>query len=307
MEKKNNWKAWLYLAPVIILMAVFTFYPLINTIGISFLADYDYTTGASSGFTFDNFAFVLGLKGVESGGTVSYLTDVIQYAIPNTFIIVIVTVPLSIIIALLIAVGLNSIRWVKSVLQTIFFMPYVTNAIAVGMVFAVIFESTGLWNYVFGMIGTDWINNGASSANAMFALCVYIVWHALPYKILIFLSGLQNIDKQYYQAAQLDAAGKFKTLMNVTVPLLSPQILYIMITSFIGSFKEYSSVVGLIGKSGTSGDAGYRNMYTIVYYIYDSIAVNQTHYASAAALMLFIVILIFTLIQFKVSKTRVHY
>lgn len=306
MERKNNWKAWLYLSPVIILMAVFTFYPLINTIGISFLRDYDYTTGANAGFTFDNFGYVLGLTGIERNGQMVFYTDVIRYAIPNTLIIVFVTVPLSIIVALLIAVGLNSIRWLKSIFQTIFFMPYVTNAIAVGMVFAVIFDYNGLWNFLFGVNNTYWINGGASSANGMFALCVYIVWHALPYKILIFLSGLQNIDKQYYQAAQIDASPRWKTLMNVTVPLLSPQILYIMITSFIGSFKEYSSIVGLFGKSGTSGQ-GYNNMYTVVYYIYDSIKNNNTHLGSAAAVMLFLVILVFTVIQFKVSKTRVHY
>jgi multiple sugar transport system permease protein len=135
----------------------------------------------------------------------------------------------------------------------------------------------------------------------MFALCVYIIWHSLPYKILIFLSGLQNIDKQYYDAAKIDSAGRFKTFANVTVPLLSPQILYIMITSF----KEYSSVMGLLGRSGSA--PGNNNMYTIVFYIYDSIAVNKVHQGAAAAVLLFIIILAFTGIQFWVSKKRVHY
>lgn len=306
MEKKNDWRAWLYLAPVIILLAVFTFYPLINTFGIAFLKDYDYLTQTSKGFTFDNFGYVLGLIGKTAGNKTYYYTDVIEYAIPNTLIIVFVTVPLSIIISLLIAVGLNSIKVLRKMFQTIFFMPYVTNAIAVGMVFAVIFDGNGIWNYIFNL-GPDyyWLDKGAEQWKAMFALCVYIVWHALPYKILILLSGLQNIDKQYYQAAQIDAAGKFKTFMNVTVPLLSPQILYIMITSFIGAFKEYSSIVGLLGKSGTV--VGNNNMYTIVYYIYDMIGKNQVHYGSAAAVMLFAVIMIFTAIQFKVSATKVHY
>lgn len=307
MEKKNDWRAWLYLAPVLILLSVFTFYPLISTIVIAFTKDYVYLTQSGSGFTFNNFAEIFRSKIIDNGDgtTTTVYSEVVQYAIPNTLIVVFITVPLSIVISLLIAVGLNSIKAFKKIFQTIFFMPYVTNAIAIGMVFAVIFNDNGLWNYVFKMMGTTWIDQGAPASRAMVALCIYSVWHALPYKILIFLSGLQNIDKQYYQAASIDAAGKFKTFMNVTVPLLSPQILYIMITSFIGSFKEYSSVVGLFGRAGTL--SGYNNMYTIVYYIYDTIKMKQVQYGCAAAVMLFIVILIFTGIQFVVSNKRVHY
>ena len=311
MQKKNDWRAWLYLSPVIILLAVFTFYPLISTIAIAFTKDYVYLTQSGNGFTFENFGKIFETTYVL--GTPVY-SDVVRYAIPNTLIVVFVTVPISIAVSLLIAVGLNSIKWLKKVFQTIFFMPYVTNAIAVGMVFSVIFMGgvdasgnpvSGLWNYVFNMAGTKWVDQGAPAGNAMLALCIYSVWHALPYKILIFLSGLQNIDKQYYQAASVDAAGKFKTFMNVTVPLLSPQILYIMITSFIGSFKEYSSVVGLFGRAGTL--KGLNNMYTVVYYIYDSIAIKQVQYGCAAAVLLFLVILVFTGIQFIVSSKRVHY
>ncbi len=306
MVKKNDWRAWLYLAPVVILLAVFTFYPLVNTFGIAFLKDYKYLTGQHSGFTFENFGYVLGLIGKTAGGETYYFTDVVKYAIPNTLIVVFVTVPVSIVIALLISVALNAIKPLKKLFQTIFFMPYVTNAIAVGMVFAVIFDGYGIWNHLFNLaIPTWWLDVGAPQWRAMLALCIYIVWHSLPYKILIFLSGLQNIDKQYYQAAQIDAAGKFKTFANVTVPLLSPQILYIMITSFIGAFKEYSSVVGLLGRSGTSN--GINNMYTIVYYIYDMIGKNSVHLGAAAAVMLFVIIMIFTAIQFKVSNSRVHY
>ena len=331
--EKNNWKAWLYLAPTIILLSVFTFYPLINTIFIAFLKNYDYVTQSHEGFTFDNFGVVLGLLGKGVGGAMlprwqcigfesegalgyyldaagqqqnAYFTmDVIRYAFPNTLIITFITVPVSIIIALLISIGLNSIPAFQKMFQTIFFIPYVTNAIAVGMVFAVLFDYKGIINYLFQLGNLTWIDQGAPTWRAMIALCVYIVWHSLPYKILIFLSGLQNIDKQYYDAAKIDSAGGFKTMMNVTVPLLSPQILYIMITSFIGAFKEYTSVVGLFGKSSTDG-GGTNNLYTVVYYIYDQVKGN-VQYGAAAAVLLFIVILIFTAIQFKVSKKRVHY
>src|SRR5574344_927423 len=330
--EKNNWKAWLYLAPTIILLAVFTFYPLINTIAIAFLKNYDYTTQTNSGFTFDNFGTVLGLVGLTQSKetfyrwqcnsafmsnvgtvvmadgtmkTVYFTMDVIQYALPNTLIITFVTVPISIIISLLIAIGLNSIKAFKKLFQTIFFVPYVTNAIAVGMVFAVLFDYQGIINFVFGLGSQPWIDQAAPAWKAMIALCIYIIWHSLPFKILIFLSGLQNIDKQYYDAAKIDCAGKWKTTMNITVPLLSPQILYIMITSFIASFKEYTSVVGLLGMPSTDG-GGTKNMYTIVYYIYDQIKGN-VGYGGAAAVLLFIVIMIFTAIQFQVSKKRVYY
>lgn len=306
MIKKNNWKGWLYLAPIIILMSVFTFYPLISTFLIAFMKDYNYQLQTSNGFTFDNFGYVLHIIPIPVGGGQpdAWIDDVVQYAIPNTLIITFVTVPLSIIIALAIAVGLNSIPKFQKIFQTIFFIPYVTNSIAVGMVFAVLFDYRGIINFIIGDMGSPWIDQGAPRWKAMIALCIYIIWSSLPFKILIFLSGLAGIDKQYYDAAKIDSAGRFKTLMHVTVPLLSPQILYVMITSFIGAFKEYDSVVGLIGKPGT--DAG-TNMYTVVYYIYDSIGTGRVDYASAAAVMLFLVILAFTGVQFWVSKKRVHY
>lgn len=333
--EKNNWKAWLYLAPSLILLAVFVFYPLINTVVQAFQV-YDSNTQSSSGFTWDNFGTVLGLVGKtassltvyrwqcvldsasgnwyyssESGLVQVYFQqDVLKYALPNTMLITFITVPISILISLLIAVGLNSIKAFKKLLQTIFFVPYVTNAIAVGMVFAVLFDYKGIINFVFGLGSSPWVDQGAGlhgndAWKPMFALCVYIIWHSLPFKILIFLSGLQNIDKQYYDAAKIDCAGKWKTMMNVTVPLLSPQILYIMITSFIASFKEYTSVVGLFGMPSTDG-GGTKNMYTIVYYIYDMIKGN-VGYGAAAAVLLFIIIMIFTAIQFQVSKKKVYY
>ena len=314
MESKNNWKAWLYLAPTIILMAVFTFYPILNTFYVSFLKDYNYITGSFTGFTFDNYIDVL--TPINNSGSGSFFNQVMQIALPNTILLTVITVPCSIGLALLIAIGLNSIKWLKKIFQTIFFLPYVTNAIAIGMVFAVIFDTDyGIINSIFGLDKFGWIYPSAQSGEAVnywagvAAISIYIVWHSLPYKILIFLGGLQNIDKQYYDAAKIDAASKFKTTRKITIPLLSPQILYVAITSFIGAFKEYNSVIGLFGSSGGAFDisTGPRNMTTMVYFIYDQIAKNKVQYASAAAVFLFVIIMIFTLIQFKVSKKRVHY
>ena len=207
--------------------------------------------------------------------------------------------------ALIISVALNSIKWFQKFLQTVFFLPYVTNAVAVGLVFSVIFDKAGIINFLFNT-NITWIY-GAERWTAMVPLCAYIIWSSIPFKILVFLSGLQGIDKQYYQAAAIDACSKTKVLTRITIPLLSPQILYIMITSFIGAFKEYTSVVSIFGGPGTLGAKSTTpNMETIVYYVYDNLASN-TSWAGAAAVFLFAIILAFTGIQFAVSKKRVHY
>ena len=303
VASKNNWKAWLYLGPVIILIAVFLLYPLINTIFIAFAKDYSYATGTFKGITLENFGVIFHITQTGAGG---WEENFVTYAIPNTLILTFVTVPVSIGLALLISVALNSIKWFQKFLQTVFFLPYVTNGIAIGMVFAVIFNKDGVINFVFNS-NIVWIY-GAKRWVAMIPLCIYIVWHSLPFKILILLSGLQGVDKQYYQAAQIDAASKFKTLTKITVPLLSPQILYLMITSFIAAFKEYTSVVSMFGGPGTLGKNSITpDMETIVYYVYQNVEKGLTSRAAAAAVFLFVVILIFTFIQMKVSKARVHY
>lgn len=303
METKNNWKAWIYLAPAIILLAVFTFYPLINTIGISFIDGYKLS------------------KPEGPIGIVNY-TKVLQNAqfleaLRNTFIIAFVTVPLSTILALLIAVGLNSIKPLRAFLQTIYFLPYVTNSIAIGMVFSMIFTvnttnaqlsgatNLGLFNQLLGFFGIKpqfWISQNASLFNKMFVLCFYIIWNALPFKIMILLGALQSVNKQYYDAAKIDGSSRFKIFRKITVPLISPMLLYVVVTGFIGSFKEYSSVVGIFGER--LKDYG---MNTMVGLIYDSLKEVWTGRAAAGAVILFLIILVFTGIQFLVSKKKVHY
>lgn len=309
MENKNNYKAWIYLAPVLILMALFTFFPLINTFVVSFMKDYKMSTGANSGFTFDNYGVVLGIVERNKGSGVldkTFLSFDSPSALTNTLLITFVTVPISVIIALVIAILINNIKCLQKFFQTVFFMPYVTNVIAVGMVFSLVFASNGPLNTIFNKT-INWCGVGASWGSTMFVLCLYIIWSALPYKILIFLSGLQGIDKQYYQAAKIDSTPRWKTAVKITVPLLSPQILYITVTSFIGAFKEYNAVIGLLNRNYTS-DGNIPDMYTVVYYIYDQLkAVDRVQYASAAAVILFVIIMIFTLIQMKVAKKKVVY
>jgi len=312
VDSKQQWKAWLYLSPAIVLLLVFTVWPIINTVRISLLEGYN-SMGASGGDVF-NFGF-------------QNFVDVVQYqrfltCLQNTVLLCVLTVPLSTILALLIAVALNSIRPLQRTLQTIFFLPYVTNSIAIGMVFAAMFNIIGLrpaagtmmadtWGIInnvitfFGGQPVNWINQGSDYWANMAVMVIYIVWNALPFKILILLGGLQSINKQYYDAARVDGTPRRRVLTKITVPLLSPMLAYVVITGFIGGFKEYSSIVGIFGeKMGPAGAHGSLN--TMVGYIYDNIG-NQEGRASAAALILFGIILVVTMINLQVSKKRVHY
>ncbi|MBQ7354831.1 MAG: sugar ABC transporter permease [Clostridia bacterium] len=312
VESKHSWKAWLYLTPAIILLLIFTVWPIINTVRMAFLEGYNSMAvvgGQSYSFGFDNFLTVLEYKG--------FIT-----CLTNTMLLCVLTVPISTILALLIAVCLNAIKPLQRLLQTIFFLPYVTNSIAIGMVFAAMFNmvgtafggeneliiTSGIINNVIEFFGGEpinWINSGSSYAANITVMVIYIVWNALPFKILILLGGLQSINKQDYDAAKVDGTSRRRVFTRITVPLLSPMLAYVVITGFIGGFKEYSSIVGIFGEDmGPAGDPGRLN--TMVGYIYDSLSTQQGR-ASAAALILFGIIFVVTMINMYVSKKKTHY
>jgi len=300
METKNNWRAWLYLAPMLILMAVFTFYPLFNAFIISFYKDYQpLLNQRAPGMTLDNYSIVVN----------NYF---FKQALKNTFTLAFISVPISIVLSLFIAVALNAIPRLKAFFQTIFFLPYVTNGIAVGMAFAVIIHRNyGLFNQFlswFGVAPVDWIGGTATWGKQMTALMIFTIWDSLAFKILVFASGLTNIDKQYYDAARIDSASKWTIFKRITVPLLSPLILYISITSMIGALKAYNSVIALFGES-LGGRP--RDMITIVAFVYqyraDYANIGFYSYAAAGAIILFMITLAFTGLQTIVSRKRVHY
>ena len=313
VDSKQQWKAWLYLAPAIVLLLIFTVWPIFNTIRMSLLEGYSglkAAAGATFQFGLGNFTRVLEYKKFTS-------------TLYNTIVLCVLTVPISTMLALLIAVALNSIKPLQRSLQTIFFLPYVTNSIAIGMVFAAMFNivgsfygtqneiivTAGIINQVIEFFGGEhinWINAGSSYWANMTVMVVYIVWNALPFKILVLLGGLQSINKQYYDAAKVDGTSRRRIFSRITVPLLSPMLAYVIITGFIGGFKEYTSIVGIFGeKMGPPDDAGRLN--TMVGFIYDSLETNRQGLASAAALILFGIILVVTLVNLQVSKKRVHY
>ena len=307
----DKWKGWMYLLPVVVLIAIFTVWPIFNTVRIAFLNGYS-NLGEIGG---EKYAF-----GVKN------FVDVVKYdtefatAMKNTVLLCVLTVPLSTAIALLIAVCLNAIKPLQKALQTVFFLPYVTNSLAIGMVFAVMFDIIGLrpnGNYdtagivnsflgIFNVGPFNWIDTGSTYGSKLTVMVIYIVWNALPFKILVLLGGLQGINKQYYDAAKIDGASRRRIFFRVTVPLLSPMIAYVVITGFIGGFKEYTSVVGIFGENmGPVGQAG--SMQTMVGLVYKALEADKAGRASAAALILFGIIFIVTMINLRVSKKRTHY
>ena len=295
--EKNNPKGWLYLLPAMAFLGVFMVYPLIDVLIYSLEEGYNFASQTYFGIGSYNYQYVLH-------------DPYFLQALKNTFILVVITVPLSTGIALLISVGLSSIQKLRDLYQTIYFLPYVTNTLAVGLVFMILFKQTpytdGLANLIlswFGVAPIDFI--GGPYWAKMFVLCFYTVWVVMPFKILILTSALASVDQTYYNAAKVDGTSKWRIFTKITLPMISPTLFYLIITGFIGAFKAYSDAVALFGT-----DLNAAEMNTIVGYIYDMLYGNSggyPSYASAAAIILFSIVLTITCINLLVSKKHVHY
>ena len=290
-------KAWLYLLPALLFLSIFMIYPLIDVFVYSAEEGYNFASQTYFGTGLYNYSYVLH-------------DPYFLQAVKNTFLLVIITVPLSTGLALLISLGLSSIRALRDLYQTVFFLPYVTNTLAVGLVFMVLFQKTeytdGLINLLIEAVGgtaVDFID-GPYWAK-MFVLCFYTVWVVLPFKILVLTSALASVNPDYYKAARVDGTSKLRTFTKITLPMISPMIFYLVITGFIGAFKAYSDVVALFGT-----DLNAAGMNTIVGYVYDMLygaSGGYPSYASAAAIILFAIVLTITCINLLVSRKRVQY
>lgn len=295
--ENNNRKGWLYLLPAFVFLGAFLVYPLIDVMIYSLEEGYNFASQVSFGVGLYNFSYVL-------------RDPYFLQALKNTFILVIITVPLSTGIALLISLALSAIGKLRQLYQTIFFLPYVTNTLAVGLVFMILFKQTpysdGLANLIlswFGVAPIDFI--GGPYWAKMFVLCFYTVWIVLPFKILILTSALASVDETYYNAARVDGTSRLRIFWKITLPMISPTVFYLVITGFIGAFKAYSDAVALFGV-----DLNAAEMNTIVGYIYDMLYGNSggyPSYASAAAMILLAIVLTITCINLLVSRKHVHY
>ena len=293
--KKNNLKGWLYLLPAILFLGAFMVYPLIDVFVYSLEEGYNSASQSFNGVGLYNYRYVL-------------RDPYFLQALKNTFLMVVVTVPLSTGLALLISVGLSSIKRLRELYQTVYFLPYVTNTLAVGLVFMILFRKTpysdGLMNALLSGLGPVDFIDGPYAAK-LFVLCFYTIWVVLPFKILILTSALASVKADYYKAARVDGTSKWRTFARITLPMISPTIFYLVVTGFIGAFKSYSDAVALFGV-----DLNAAGMNTLVGYIYDMLYGNSggyPSYASAAAILLFAIVLTITAINLLVSKKHVHY
>ena len=293
MDRKS-WKAWLYLLPAIVFLGIFMVYPLFDVLIYSFEEGYNSASQTFFGTGTYNYSYVL-------------RDPYFLQALKNTFILVIITVPVSTGLALLISVGLNSIKPLRELYQTIFFLPYVTNTLAVGLVFMILFKKTpytdGFVNLIIQALGGSTVDfiEGPYWAK-MTVMCFYTVWVVLPFKILILTSALASVNPDYYKAARVDGTRPFRIFTRITLPMISPMIFYLVITGFIGAFKAYSDVVAIFGT-----DLNVAGMNTMVGYIYDMLygdSGGYPSYASAAALILFSIVLTITCINLLVSRKK---
>ena len=294
--EQNNRKAWLYLLPAFLFMGIFMVYPLIDVFIYSFEEGFNFTSQTYMGVGGYNYAYILH-------------DPYFLQAIKNTFILVLITVPVSTGLALLISLWLSSIQKLRNLYQTVFFLPYVTNTLAVGLVFMLLFRQTpenpGLVNVILDFLGMDRVDfiEGPYWAK-MLVLCLYTVWVVMPFKVLILTSSLASVNQNYYDAAKVDGTPRLRVFTRITLPMISPTVFYLIITGFIGAFKAYSDAVAIFGT-----DLNAAEMNTIVGYIYDMLYTGGGYpsFASAAAIILFAIVLTITVINLMVSKDHVHY
>ena len=291
---RNSHKAWLYLLPSLVLLGAFLVYPLIDVLIYSVEEGFNFASQTYFGVGLYNYSYVLHDP---------YFLQAVQ----NTFVLVIITVPISTGLALLISAGLSSIQPLRKLYQTVYFLPYVTNTLAVGLVFMVLFQKTeytdGLVNLMLRWFGAGPIDfiNGPHWAK-MFVLCFYTIWVVMPFKILVLTGALASVNPDYYKAARVDGTSRRRIFFRITLPLISPMIVYLVITGFIGAFKAYSDAVALFGT-----DLNAAGMNTIVGYVYDMLygdSGGYPSYASAAAIILFVIVLTITCINLLVTRKR---
>ena len=296
MENQNR-KGWLYLLPSMLFLGIFMVYPLIDVFIYSFEENFNSVSQSYTGVGWYNYSYVLH-------------DPYFLQAVKNTFLLVVITVPISTGLSLLISMGLSSIKKLRELYQTIYFLPYVTNTLAVGLVFMILFEKTtytdGMINMVINMFGGESVDfiNGPYWAK-MLVLSLYTIWTVMPFKVLVLTGALASVNDTYYNAARVDGTGSWRMFTKITLPMISPSLFYLIITGFIGAFKAYSDAVALFGT-----DLNVTGMNTIVGYVYDMLYGNSGGYpsfASAAAIILFAIVLTITCINLMVSRKHVHY
>lgn len=289
---KSSLKSLLYIAPMMLIITTFNLYPIIRSFLMSFYTDFNIYTQEVNEYGIGNFIEVL-------------QDPEFILAIRNTFIFVLGVVPASIIISLGIAVLLNKIKVLSGFFRSIYFLPFVTSTVAISIVWSWIYHSRfGLMNYALGLLGIEPIEFLTDPKYSMLALVIMAIWKGLGFNIILFLVGLNNIDENYYSAAKIDGARGWERFTNITIPLLGPTMFLVSVMGVINSFKVFDEVFALFqSRPGPAGSA-----LTVVYYIFQKFyQESQYGIAAAAGIVLFLIILVFTLIQMAFNKKFVHY
>jgi multiple sugar transport system permease protein len=289
---KQTLKGWLYVLPMLIIVAIFSLYPIVSSLAMSFYTQYNFFTNQVMALGFDNFKYL-------------WEDPLFHSAVANTLIFVVGVVPLEIIISLTVAVLLNQIKVLAGFFRTIYFLPFVTSIVAISMVWKWIYnKDAGLLNYFLSFVGIhpiDWLNDPTW---ALPALIILAIWKSLGFNIMLFLVALNNVDKRLYSAATLDGANAWERFLHVTVPMISPMTFLIAVNAVIGSFKVFDEIFSLFGGQAGPGNAAM----TVVFYLYRMFyEQNKYGIAAAAGVVLFFMILIVTLLQTWFSKKHVHY
>lgn len=289
---KQTLKGWLYVLPMLIIVAIFSLYPIVSSLAMSFYTQYNFFTNQVMALGFDNFKYL-------------WEDPLFHSAVANTLIFVVGVVPLEIIISLTVAVLLNQIKVLAGFFRTIYFLPFVTSIVAISMVWKWIYnKDAGLLNYFLSFVGIhpiDWLNDPTW---ALPALIILAIWKSLGFNIMLFLVALNNVNKRLYSAATLDGANAWNRFLHVTVPMISPMTFLIAVNAVIGSFKVFDEIFSLFGGQAGPGNAAM----TVVFYLYRMFyEQNKYGIAAAAGVVLFFMILIVTLLQTWFSKKHVHY
>lgn len=293
---KRRWKirnpqfrAFLYLLPALSVIAVFQFYPVLKSFFMGFYTKFDYLTDTVEAVGLDNFLYVL--KDPE-----------FVLAMKNTAVFAVISVPLGIITALVFALILNSNIRFQRFFRSAYFLPFVTSTTAVAVVWRwMLNKDYGMVNALLSVLGMPKVAWLTDAQMTIPILIVLSVWKGLGYKIIILLAALQGVDERYVKAGRMDGAGSFRRICHIILPILRPTILFLSVTSLIGAFKIFDEVYIMYGQKPGPLQSGL----TIVYYIFDKFYRHwEFTTASAAAFLLFLVILFFTLLQFLFSSER---
>lgn len=285
--KNKNIQALFYLLPSLLIISVFQIYPIIKSFLMGFYTKFDYLSGNVEKMGLDNFAFVL--KDPE-----------FLLALKNTFVFAVFSVPLGIIFALVFALILDSNIKFKKFFRSVYFLPFVTSTTAIAIMWKwMLNKDYGLINALLAVLGMPKVAWLTDPNMTIPMLIVLSIWKGLGYKIIIILAGLQNVDKKYINAGKIDGANNIKRIFNITIPIIRPVLIFLFITSLIGSFKLFDEIYIMYQQK----PGPLRSGLTIVYYIFDKFYRHwEFSTAAAAAFILFIIILAVTLIQFLIIK-----